>query len=105
MYAKRGIVTAIVLLCLVGLVSFCVCLCCIDIGDAIVPTPEAGEDVWAVHVSLVDGPISWEHIVKNKWVARSYVSNLEDDEPLGGYWGIYLNGKEYDAARWHGVEQ
>jgi hypothetical protein len=100
MYSKKGIIVVIALLSL-----FCVCAYCIGTGDAIVPTPEAKVDIWTVHVSLVDGPISWEHIVKNKWVARSYVSNLEDDEPLGGYWGIYLNGKEYDAARWHGVEQ
>ena len=96
MYTKREIIVVIALISLVSLLG---CVYSIDTGDAIAPEEE---DVWTVHVSLVDGPISWEHTVRNKWCARSYVSSLEDDEPLGGYWCIYLNGKEFEATRWHG---
>jgi len=63
------------------------------------------QDDWVVCVSIVDGPISWDHTVESRWIAESYVSALEDSEPLGGHWTIYLNGKEYDEGRWHRYEQ
>jgi len=99
-------IRAIGLLVLAGLALVFVCSC-INPGEASVvqPTVEAPEDVWTVHVSLVEGPISWSHTVENKWAAQYYVRNLEDDEPYGGYWIIYLNGIEFDAERWHREEK
>lgn len=68
----------------------------IDTGKAV-----AVEDAWSIHVSLIEGPISWTHTVESKWVAQSYVRSLEEDERYGGHWTIYLNGVEYEEGRWH----
>lgn len=70
----------------------------IDTGKAVAVEPE---DMWSVHVSLIEGPISWTHIVESKWAAQSYVRSLEEDEIHGGHWTIYLNGKEYEEGRWY----
>ena len=100
-------IIAIGLLVLGGLALVFVCSCCINTGNAsaVQPIVDAQEDVWTVQVSLVEGPISWSHTVKNKWAAQAYVSALEDDEPYGGYWIIYLNGIEFEAKRWHREEK
>ena len=73
------------------------------LGGIPINTGEAAKatNVWTVEVSLIEGPISWTHIVESEWVAESYVKQLEEDERYGGYWVIYRNGVEYDANRWH----
>lgn len=59
----------------------------ISIGTGKVVEPEGG---WTVHVSIIEGLISWTHSVDSEWIAEGYVN-----------WIIYQNGVEYDEGRWH----